>query len=190
MDEEIAILEQKLNKNSRQTIPQARNEQSPAAVLILLVKYNKKWNIIYTRRTHSVSTHQGEVSFPGGTYEEEDKMLLRTALRETREEIGIKSDNIKILGGLDPFKTITNYLVYPFVGVILDLVKFKINENEVERVFLIPIEWLKDKSNYYEQDHHIDHVMVKKVLHYIDFDNEHLWGLTARITQHLLGLLE
>jgi peroxisomal coenzyme A diphosphatase NUDT7 len=190
MDKEIAILGQKLNSITKHTIPQMLDGRSAAAVLILLVKINQEWNIIYTRRTHAVSTHQGEVSFPGGAYEEQDQTLVQTALRETWEEIGIEEENIKILGGLDPVITITNYLVFPFIGMMKDLVDFKINENEVERVFLIPILWLKDRSNYYEQDHLINHSMVKKVIHYKDFKDEHLWGLTARITQQLLELME
>ena len=163
---------------------------SSAAVLILLVRNNGKWHILYTRRTNNVKTHQGEVSFPGGGFEEQDQSLRETALRETWEEIGINPSEIKIYGSLPPTKTISNFMVYPFVGVIEELPALKVNKNEVEKVFLIPLDWLMDQRNYYEKDVEIGTRTAKGVLHYEVFDNELLWGLTARITQQLIQLIK
>ncbi len=169
---------------------QDNSRATAAAVLILLVKVNDDWNVVYTRRTNEVRTHQGEVSFPGGAFEIGDQTLADTALRETWEEIGVDPNCIKILGGLNPTKTISGYFVYPFVGILACLPGFKINREEVERVFLIPIKWLMDDNNTYEKDHILNEQIVKKVIHYRDFDGEHLWGLTARITQEVLALLK
>jgi 8-oxo-dGTP pyrophosphatase MutT (NUDIX family) len=164
------------------------SDQTPAAVLILLVYFREKWNILFTRRTSKVRTHQGEVSFPGGSYEQEDRALLKTALRETWEEIGISPDCIKILGELNPYKTISNFLVYPFVGKLTCELNFDMQSDEVERVFLIPVDWLKDKAHFYEDEYTLDGHTFRKVIHYKDYDGEHLWGLTARITQEILSL--
>ncbi|PKN97185.1 MAG: CoA pyrophosphatase [Chloroflexi bacterium HGW-Chloroflexi-4] len=159
-----------------------------AAVLILFVNVSDEWNIVYTRRTNNVRTHQGEVSFPGGAYEPEDASMVSTALRETYEEIGIKPECIRILGGLDPVRTISNFTVYPYVGILECEPTFLINFNEVERVFMIPLKWLTDPLNFYEQDHLVEQQFIRRVVHYNDFEGEHLWGLTARITQQLLEI--
>ena len=168
--------------------PVAGEIESAAAVLILLVKDSDEWKIVYTRRTTAVRTHQGEVSFPGGSYEKEDDTMVRTALRETYEEIGVAPECIRILGGLDPIRTISNFMVYPFVGIMECAPEFVINPDEVERLFMIPLKWLENPKNFYKQDHLIESQYVRKVIHYNNYEGEHLWGLTARITQHLLEI--
>jgi 8-oxo-dGTP pyrophosphatase MutT (NUDIX family) len=163
------------------------NASTAAAVMILLLKMNGDWNILYTRRTQTVKTHQGEVSFPGGSFEQGDHSLWQTALRETREEIGASDNCIEFLGSMNPTKTITNFLVYPFVGLLNCASEFVMNPDEVERIFTIPVQWLKDPKNFYEEDFLLYGKETRRVLHYKLFDGEHLWGLTARITQELLN---
>lgn len=169
-------------------MPAAGVIESAAAVLILLVKDDDDWKIVYTRRTTGVRTHQGEVSFPGGSYEKGDDTMVQTALRETFEEIGVEPECIRILGGLDPIRTISNFMVYPFVGIMECVPEFVINPDEVERLFMIPLKWLENHENFYEQDHLVENRFVRKVIHYHDYEGEHLWGLTARITQQLLEI--
>jgi 8-oxo-dGTP pyrophosphatase MutT (NUDIX family) len=188
MDEIEKRLAGKLLQNTK-NIEEFTEIESAAAVMILLVNTENEWNIVYTRRTSGVRTHQGEVSFPGGAYEKPDLSLDKTALRETWEEIGVKPDCIRLLGGLNPIKTISNFIVYPFVGITNCSPVFKINIDEVETVFLVPVNWLKDDANKYEQDLIIDEHIVRRVIHYVDYHGEHLWGLTARITQEILALM-
>lgn len=173
----------------RNEIPESSAEYSAAAVLILLVEINAHWNILFTRRTNEVSTHQGEVSFPGGAFEKGDISLLHTAIREAKEEIGVDIDCVQILGRLGIHQTISRFSVYPFVGILTCEPIFDLNKAEVERVFLIPVDWLKDEKNFYMLDHDVYGHIVKNVLHYYDYEGEHLWGLTARITQELLEIL-
>lgn len=183
-------LEKRLSRilNHDITMPAAETSESAAAVMILLVKDNEDWKIVYTRRTTGVRTHQGEVSFPGGSYEKSDDTMVQTALRETYEEIGVRPECIRILGGLDPIRTISNFMVYPFVGIMECVPEFVINSDEVERLFMLPLEWLSNPENFYEQDHLVENRFVRKVIHYRNYEGEHLWGLTARITQQLLEL--
>ncbi|PKO03544.1 MAG: hypothetical protein CVU43_02120 [Chloroflexi bacterium HGW-Chloroflexi-5] len=187
MDEIVHRLSQSLNQA---TLASSNPDgiDFAAAVLILLVKDSDEWKIVYTRRTKNVRTHQGEVSFPGGAYEPQDENTVQTALRETYEEIGINPDCITIIGGLEPIRTISNFVVYPYVGVMECLPDFVINLDEVERIFLIPLDWLTNPDNFYEQDHMVENQFFHKVIHYRDFEGEHLWGLTARITQQLLKI--
>ena len=187
MEDLVKQLSLSSNNNSA-ILPEPETFESAAAVLILLVKDGGDWKIVYTRRTTGVRTHQGEVSFPGGAHEFYDADMVQTALRETHEEIGIKQECIKVIGSLDPIRTISNFIVYPIVGIMECNPDFVINHDEVDRVFLIPLSWLKNPENYYEQDHLVENQFVRRVIHYHNFDGEHLWGLTARITQKLLAI--
>jgi peroxisomal coenzyme A diphosphatase NUDT7 len=165
-------------------------DKSCAAVLIPLVYDEKKWHLLFTRRSGNVASHQNEVSFPGGSYDSRDHELKRTALRETYEEIGVKSNEINIIGTLPSSLTITGFKVYPFVGIINWPAKIKINTDEVHSVFTIPILWLMDSKNYYESDYLNPSFGIRKVIHYHEFQGEHLWGYTARLTQQFLELLK
>ncbi len=167
-------------------LPNGIDLTTSAADKILLGKKDDQWNLLFTRRTNGVKTHQGEVSFPGGAWEEGDLTMADTALRETREEIGVAEERITLLGEMDPHLTIYGFTVFPLVGIIESLQDFETNTEEVERVFFIPLAWLLDSDNVYTMDHELFGKKVTRVLHYKDFDGEHLWGLTARITQDLL----
>lgn len=163
---------------------------SCAAVLIPLVFVENEWHLLFTRRSGHVASHQNEVSFPGGSYDSRDRDLKSTALRETYEEIGIRSDEISILGALTFSITITGFKVFPYVGIINWPTELIINASEVHSVFTIPIRWLMDSKNYYESDYFNPSFGIRKVIHYHEFQGEHLWGFTARLTQQLLELLK
>jgi 8-oxo-dGTP pyrophosphatase MutT (NUDIX family) len=188
VDQIVELLKQKLSQD-QDCAPDPLADASAAAVLILLVKLADNWNIVYTRRANGVRTHQGEVSFPGGAWEPGDGILAQTALRETMEEIGITPDCVTILGAMSTYRTITNYLVHPIVGILNCPMEFHLNLEEVERAFLIPIDWLAMSENYFEQDHTLNNNLVRRVVHYKEFDGEHLWGFTARVTQDILALI-
>ncbi len=137
-----------------------------------------------------MSTHQNEVSFPGGSFEPSDLILETTALRETREEIGITSQNIEILGALPALTTITGFSVFPYVAIMVWPAKMNINKCEVESVFTIPLKWLMDEGNYYEEDYHNEKFGIRRVIHYKDYNGEHLWGFTAKVVHELIGLIK
>ena len=112
----------------------------PAGVLIPLYYSEGEYYIVFTRRTHHVSTHKGEISFPGGGREEKDENLLATALRESAEEIGLVLDDAEILGGLDEaITTVSNYVIAAFVAFIPYPYNFVLNEKEAEELIHIPV---------------------------------------------------
>jgi 8-oxo-dGTP pyrophosphatase MutT (NUDIX family) len=161
-----------------------------ASILVPLIWKNQEWNLIYTRRTGNVSSHQHEVSFPGGSYEPNDINLENTALRETFEEIGIKNNEIRILGALPASKTISGFTVFPFVAIVNWPVDLTINPDEVDSVFSIPIKWLENPVNYYESEYRSELFGIRKVIHYKEFEGEHLWGYTAWVTLQFLEILK
>jgi 8-oxo-dGTP pyrophosphatase MutT (NUDIX family) len=163
--------------------------RTKAAVLIPLFLKNKSWNVIFTRRSQTVQDHKGQVSFPGGAFEWLDKDLEATALRETEEEIGISSERIRILGRMNPFPSISNYLITPVVGLLEYPYKIKISVEEVDKVFSIPLNWLADKRNYEERDYLRPNNSIEKVLFYKEYEGELVWGITARILSRFINVL-
>ena len=110
-----------------------------AAVLIPLVWYDEEWHIIFTRRTDTVESHKGQVSFPGGACDEGETTPEQTALREANEEIGINPNDVRVLGQLSNLITITYFRVTPVVGVVQWPVVFRVGAHEVARIFTIPV---------------------------------------------------
>lgn len=108
-----------------------------AAVLIVI--YGKKPFLVMTEKPENMKMHAKEISFPGGKYEKDDKDLLGTAIRETREEIGLVIDRNQIIGQLEPVTTLNSgFLILPFVAVI-DEIKFLATNPEVKKILHIPL---------------------------------------------------
>jgi 8-oxo-dGTP pyrophosphatase MutT (NUDIX family) len=174
----------------------------PAAVLVPLIlnpphAQTPGWHILYTRRTESVQDHKGQVSFPGGRADPGDNYPTGTALREAYEEVGLRPSDVRILGAMQPFLTITNYLVTPVIGVIPWPYHFTIQPNEVSRIFTIPMDWMAKTENYeIKQREFPPSAQIPpqfqniQVIYYHQYDGELLWGITAEVTLRFLRLLE
>jgi len=121
-----------------------------AAVLIPLVWHGEEWHLLFTRRTDTVESHKGQVSFPGGACDEGETTPEQTALREAEEEIGLQPNDVRILGKLSNLITITYFRVTPVVGVVKWPAVFRVGEHEVARIFTIPLEWLANPSNRWQ----------------------------------------
>jgi 8-oxo-dGTP pyrophosphatase MutT (NUDIX family) len=92
-----------------------------AAAVVVPVVDGPRPRLLLTRRTDTVRDHKGEISFPGGVWHEDDRDLLATALRETREELGIASSSFEVLGRLPETHTIVSgYVIVPFVGILVE----------------------------------------------------------------------
>ena len=140
-------LNQLLNQRRKRHITNASHV--PSAVLLPIYKKQGQYHILFIKRTETVKEHRGEISFPGGTREEEDRTLLDTALRECDEEIGLRAEDIEVLGELDDEVTITSkYIVSTFVAAIPYPYQFKVNKDEVEEIIEVPIPALLDKDTF------------------------------------------
>lgn len=167
-----------------------RSELRQASVLLPIFYKNGGWNLLFTRRTETVNDHKGQVSFPGGASEPGDLSPESTALREAREEIGLDPVDVNILGRLPDQQTISKFVVTPIVGSIPADYEFTISNDEVERVFSIPIKWLAVTDHFEERLFVLPDGIKRMVTFYSSFDGEILWGISAKITLTLLRQLE
>lgn len=163
----------------------------PAAVLIPMLKKEDVWHILYIRRTQNqYDPHSGQVAFPGGAADEGDTDAISTALREANEEIGLNQYEVKILGRLNTFHTITNYLVTPVVALIEWPLSLNPAPLEVSRVFTIPLEWLAGPNNFEIKSRQVQGLSQPiPVIYYQPYSGEILWGASARFTMGLLEIL-
>ena len=157
-----------------------------AAVLIPLVWHDDEWHLLFTRRTDTVESHKGQVSFPGGGCDESETTPEQTALREAEEEIGLNPNNVRVLGRLPNLITITYFRVTPVVGVVRWPAVFRVGEHEVARIFTIPLAWLSNPSNRWEFEML---GRLRSLIAYHPYDGELLWGATARMTVDFLKVL-
>ncbi len=159
------------------------SEQQPsfrcAAVLMPLLKQTNQWQVMLTRRAEHLKHHPGQISFPGGAYEQQDVQLSKTAIRETYEEVGIEPSLIELLGKLPQQQTISQYNITPFVGKIHTGYQLNIDPNEVAEVFHVPLDFLTDLTNYQK----VEETHKGQRYHYyvIQYKHYNIWGATARI---------
>ncbi len=157
-----------------------------AAVLVPLVQKNDEWHLLFTLRTNSVKDHKGQVSFPGGMKERDDTDLLRTALREIKEEIGVDESDIEILGESPSFDSSTNYFITPIIARVNLCRPLVLETREVQKTFLVPLAWLAEKDNWQYQNYQRKNERIDQVIVYDLFDGEKIWGITAKIVQMLI----
>ncbi|MEQ8168625.1 MAG: CoA pyrophosphatase, partial [Candidatus Eremiobacterota bacterium] len=163
------------------------NGSISAAVLIPVFLKHGEEHLLFTKRTETVETHRGQISFPGGVRDKADRTLEETAIRETFEEIGIVREDIDTLGALDDFITGTGYCIYPLVGIITYPYDFKISEKEVAEILEVPVSTLLDRRNYIEDKNYI---YKGKPYDYCAFKygKHNIWGTTGRIVRNFLTL--
>lgn len=160
----------------------------PAAVILPLLRKNDQWHLLFIRRAENdADRHSGQVAFPGGAREPIDTSIKAAALREAHEEIGLDPNDVQILGQLQDFITISNFLVTPFIGVIPWPYPLSPSPEEVVRVFTIPVHWLARSQNHTTDWQEIPGQDANvPVIYYDEYDGEVLWGVSARFTIQFL----
>ena len=160
---------------------------SHAAVLVPLFKKGEDCHLLFTKRSQEVKYHKGEISFPGGMVDEEDRELINTALREAHEEIGLKQSDVQIIGALDDIVTITEFIVTPMVGLFPYPYPFKVSEVEIAELIEVPLASLLKEDCLSERE--IFRGGRNEIVHNYQYGHHHIWGATARILKQFLDLI-
>ena len=159
-----------ITQRDNQTYPQK------AAVLVILYPKNNKTHVLMTKRALHLRSHAGEISFPGGVYEEdEDDDLLATALRETNEEVGVKIETSKVIAELPIVNTRLGFEITPFVCVTSEILEFSPEKDEVDEILEIPFTPLLASK---QRD--VDFIPEKDMVMYW-FKHHRIWGASAKI---------
>jgi 8-oxo-dGTP pyrophosphatase MutT (NUDIX family) len=161
-----------------------------AGILVPVTRHPEQPSIILTRRAQHMNTHQGQVAFPGGKYDETDDSLQHTALRECHEEIGVPPEQVEIIGALSQVVSLHGIRVTPYVGLVDEDVILTPNLDELDSIFKVPVSFFKtaepkrrDKMTYKG--------MALSVPSY-EFSTEgetyEIWGLSAIVLVELMNL--
>lgn len=158
----------------------------PAGVLVPLFERDDEPWIVLTRRTDTVRSHKGEISFPGGARDPQDPDLWTTAVRETVEELGIAPEAIMQLGALDDLPTFgSGFIVSPFVAALERPGEWHPSEHEIAYVIELPLRALSDshRIEVWEREG------IRYPMHIFELDGHVVWGLTAFILRRFLDVV-
>lgn len=158
-----------------------------AAVLVPLIEHPGGMTVLLTRRTMSLASHAGQISFPGGTHVPQDRSPEDTALRETEEEIGVPRHRVELVGRMNACDTRTGYRVVPVVGLLRPPVAPVPDPAEVAEVFEVPVDFALDPANH-RSEYRI-HRGERREFWVVPYRDHYIWGLTARILVELSGLM-
>lgn len=179
------VIEKALASRVRKTVAGA--SLTPAAVMLLLYPRNGEYCILLNKRSQEVEHHKGEISFPGGARDPEDRDSLDTALRETEEEMGILRGDVKVLGQLDDVTTRTGFVVNVYVGTIAYLYPFKPSAMEIAEVLEAPMSILRDPASIRVETRWQDGQTEESYSY--AYDGHLIYGATARILQQFLDVV-
>ncbi|HAF27601.1 MAG TPA: coenzyme A pyrophosphatase [Bacteroidales bacterium] len=159
-----------------------------AGVLILIYEKNQEIYISFILRTEYNGPHSGQISFPGGKYEDGDKSIIETALRETHEEIGINPEMVDIYGQLTPLHIpVSNFIVYPIIGIHKTTPLFDIDPLEVKKVIEVRLNDLLNPDNCTSKEFKYGDLSFIAPIY--NPDNITIWGATAMILSEFLEIV-
>ena len=159
----------------------------PEAAVLVPITRSDEPELVLTLRAHGLSTHSGEVAFPGGRRDDTDADLVMTALREAEEEIGLAPGLVEVLGPLSSLVSRHGIKVTPIVGLVPDYVEYLPNDGEIAQVFSVPLAFFRDDPR--EMTHRIDYLGRSWYVPSYRYGDFKIWGLTAIMVVELVNLL-
>jgi 8-oxo-dGTP pyrophosphatase MutT (NUDIX family) len=151
----------------------------PAAVLAPIIEGPSGYDLILTKRSSALKHHPGQIAFPGGKKDDQDTDLIATALRESREEIGLPSTHIEILGTFAPHETVTSFTVTPVVALVKQEFQEIPEAGEVAEIFRVPLAHVLNPANYFVESRRWRG--NRRAYYVVPYGPYYIWGATARI---------
>ncbi|XP_060083237.1 uncharacterized Nudix hydrolase NudL-like isoform X3 [Ylistrum balloti] len=157
-----------------------------ASVLIPLFWKNDEWHVLLTVRASGLRTHSGLVAFPGGKQDDADENEITTALRESKEEIGLNPEDVQVLAVLPPSLAGENMLVTPVASIIPNDFVPKINVEEVRKVFDLPLSrFMREDYTMTKTKYQGGYICIYHFIDYIDEESIKTWGYTATVAMRV-----
>jgi 8-oxo-dGTP pyrophosphatase MutT (NUDIX family) len=179
------VWEPELPEDLRERFPTLRR----AAVLVPIVQRPSGLTVLLTQRTAHLSSHPGQVSFPGGSAEQGDASPVETALRETEEEIGLARGHVEIIGELPEHVTASGFLVQPVIGLVNPPFELTAESNEVAEIFEVPLSFLMDGMNHQRMSFELPNGDGRRSFYAMPYERFFIWGATAGMLRNLFHLL-
>jgi 8-oxo-dGTP pyrophosphatase MutT (NUDIX family) len=154
----------------------------PAAVLVPVV-LRPALTVLLTQRSHDMASHPGQISFPGGKVEADDRSALDCALREAREEIGLPATNVEPLGYLDSYRTGSGFQIVPIVALVTPGFPLALDPREVKEVFEVPLRFLMDPANHRKDSR--EWRGRARAFYAMPYGQRYIWGATAGMLKNM-----
>lgn len=157
-----------------------------AAVLVPVVARDAL-SLLLTRRTSHLARHAGQISFPGGRADEGDADIVATALRETREEVGLASEHVEVIGSLPAYHTVSDYEVTPVVALVHPPFELNPEPGEVDEAFEVPLDFILDPANHQKRGRPWQG--RTRYFYAMPYGRHFIWGATAAMLRNLYHFL-
>ncbi|HZY20611.1 MAG TPA: CoA pyrophosphatase [Ramlibacter sp.] len=161
-----------------------------ASVLVPIVQRDEPW-VLLTERTTHLSTHSGQIAFPGGKRDDTDRDAAHTALREANEEIGLDPAEVEVVGQMPTYVTGTRFIITPVVALVRPDAALELNPDEVADAFEVPLRFLMDPANH--RRHAIDAGGVRREWFSMPYTaggtERFIWGATAAMLRNFYRFL-
>ena len=162
--------------------PELRADASKEAAVLIAMTDRPKPGVLLTVRRENLRTHAGQIAFPGGRIEPGEEPVA-AALREAHEEVLLDPADVEVVGAIEPYRTVTGYVVTPVLGVVPPGLSLQPHEHEVAELFEAPLAYVLDPAN----QRRVSALFEGRERHYyeIDWEGRRIWGATAAMIVNL-----
>jgi 8-oxo-dGTP pyrophosphatase MutT (NUDIX family) len=171
--------------------PRFTNRTTAEAAVLVPIVMRERPTVLLTQRTAHLSTHSGQVAFPGGKRDDTDTDPADTALREAHEEIGLERSLAEVIGDMPVYKTGTMFVITPVIALVRPDYRLVLNAHEVDDAFEVPLDFLMNPSHH--RRHALEFSGVRREwfsIPYVENGKERfIWGATAAMLRNFYRFL-